>query len=314
MFGDLMLRWMSETGSGDLDDLRNRVRWLARTSDLAATSSSAGRWVRDISTLGHAEIDWEGRRWSCNPGTVSRLPAAGGLAVLTGRRSSTTVADLDDGGVCAHTISCPPGAGDLPVPACVLIQFDSLPDLRNAAAAAGVQYAGCAAERLAGALAGPPPPRPAGPPTTGRTPLSRLVITDGLHFKPCEDTDADGLYETQPHGQRRYLLRRDGRWYWSDRAWGIFNELSYHRIPVMRWRPEHPAAPSGVGSAFVDWGAPLPVLPARTLIMCSGLPPKFHAAARTAEYRNVPLVTARAVAAALSQELKVTTEKKAAPR
>ncbi len=71
----------------------------------------------------------------------------------------------------------------------------------------------------------------------------------------------------------------------------------------MRWRPEPGPGREAVGTLFVDWGAPLPPLQARALVLCSGLVPRFSGMAETAIYRNVPRHVAQAVAASLYQDL-----------
>ena len=306
MVADVMLRWMSETGAGQLDVLRNQVRWIARTADLPAGRAAAGRWLRDVSALGHAEIDWEQGRWAVTGPAVARLPAADGMAVLAGSRRYGLVQALEAGDVAVHYVTPDRRSWDIPVPVCLLVQFDTVAGLREAAAQAGAAYAGCAAERLAQVLPGPALGAVTAPPAAGNTTLERVTTSGaGVQFEPAQRGDEDGLYRARLQGRRRGLYRENGTWYWCELAAGIFTDLGRRGISVIRWRPEDSAGRGGVGTAFVDWGAPLPILHARALVLCSGLPPQFHPAARTAAYSNVPLPVIEAVAASLHQRLQV---------
>ena len=82
--GDLLFRWMSELGSGAIVDARSRIDWIARTANIEPRPHTSGRWLRDLSSLGHCEVDWDGGRWSVAPPALVRLPSAGGLAVVAG--------------------------------------------------------------------------------------------------------------------------------------------------------------------------------------------------------------------------------------
>lgn len=306
MVADVMLRWMSETGAGKLADLRNQVRWIARTADLPAGQAAAGRWLRDISALGHAEVDWERGQWAVAPPAVMRLPAADGLAVLVGSRRHEFVDAFKAGDVAVHHFSPPTRVQDVPVPECVLIQFDTIAGLQAAAAQAGAAYADCAAERLSQVLPKLALRAATAPPATDNTTLERVTTGGaGVQFTPVNAADQNGVYQARLQGRRRHLYLENGTWYRCELAVAIFTDLGRRGISAIRWRPEDGPGRAHVGTAFVDWGAPLPTLHARTLVLCSGLPPQFHPAARTAAYSNVPLPVIEAVAASLHQRLQV---------
>jgi hypothetical protein len=298
---DLALRWMSETGAGPVRDLRDRLAWLAHTADLAVPGTATGRWLRDLSALGHAEIDWPHDRWAVAPAVITPLPCSDGTAVLAGSRRAGLMERLQSTDVSVLTCRPDPATGDLPVPTAVLIQYDCTAGLQAAAADAGIRFSGCAARKLAQRL---PPLRPgpeAPPPARGNATLERL--DEGMSFVPA-GADRDGLYRLRLLGRSTYLQRRHGMWRHCDLAAGVFAEYARRSgISVMRWRPERTACDGPVGTVFVDWGAPLPPLHARALTLCSGLPPRFSSAARTATYTNIPADVAQAVARSLLQRL-----------
>jgi hypothetical protein len=258
-----------------------------------------------LSALGHAEIDWSRNQWAVCPPVVARLPAGDGTAVLAGSRRAGTVDRLQESEISVLHISAEPATGDLPVPKPVLVQFDDLRELQAAAVAAGAQYVGCAATRLAERLPAVRLGSQAPPPAAGNTTLERLNGNEGMHFEEAT-ADADGLYRLRLQGQARHLYRWQGDWHHCDLATGVFIDLARNGRSVMRWRAETGAGREHIGTLFVDWGAPLPALHARALTLCAGLPPRFSMAARTAIYGNVPRTIGFAVAKSLRQRIHTT--------
>lgn len=306
MIGDLMLRWMSETGEGSARNLRERLQWLARTADLHATRADTGRWLRDVSALGHAEVNWEQDRWAVTPAAVTRLPAADGLAALTGSRLRATVSRLSATDLAVHEVPPEPAAPGIPVPTAVFVQFDSAAGLADAAQEAGVAYGGCAAERLVARLRTIGPGEPTAPPAVGNETLERRTGPGPRDWEPVEARASafpDGLYSLKINGRQQFRTVRSGAWLQSDMSSGVFLELARLGQSAMRWRPEPGHGREHVGTVFIDWGAPLPTLHARTLTLCSGLVPRFSGSAGTVIHRNVPHSVARTVAGSLHQAL-----------
>lgn len=297
-----MMLWMSETGAGSIRNLREKVIWLARTADLHISRTSAGRWLRDLSALAHAEMDWLNDRWAMAPAVVTRLPASDGTAVLVGSRRAGLVEEIHASELSVRHHQPAPAAGDLPAPTSILIQYDDVNRLREAAASVGVFYGGCAALKLAARLPklrlGPPAP----PPATSNATVERLAEVDGMVFTPSS-TDMDGLYRLKLQGRLTHLYQLDGQWHHCDLAVGVFTDHARRGRSVIRWRGERHTEDGDIGTLFVDWGSPLPPLHARTFTLCSGLVPRFSATARTAIYGNVPAAIATAVARSLSQRL-----------
>lgn len=305
MSSELMLEWMSETGTGDVRQLRERLVWLFRTEDVPATRTASGRWLRDLSTLGHAEIDWQNNRWSICPPVVTRLPAADGTAVLVGCRRQSLLDRLDDSPFLVTRVVKPPSGHDLQGPDSVFLQYDDVQSLAREAEGIGATYVGCTAERLGGRLNRIGPGLPTAPPAFGNQTLERLEDPTTASYVPANGSTAqkDGLYRVTLQGRLAHLYLLDGHWYRSELAEGLFLEFAARNMSVIRWRPDPGHGRSDIGTVFVDWGAPLPPLQSRALALCSGLPPRFSGTARTAIFVNVPLAVANAVASSLGQHL-----------
>jgi hypothetical protein len=299
---DLILRWMSETGSGSISHLRERLAWLAHTGDTPTSRTATGRWLTDISALGHAEVDWQADRWSVALPVITPLPCSDGTAVLAGSRRTGLLERLEQADVSVSTYVPPAGAGGLRVPRVVFLQYDDLDGLTAAAHESGLTYSACAARKLAERL---PPLHLGGeapPPAYGNPTLQRFNY-DELAFRPS-GADRDGLYRVRLHGVVRHLYRQNGTWHNCDLATGIFIEYAGSvGVSVIRFREERGYPGGPVGSVFIDRGAPLPALHARALTLCSGLPPRFSETARMTTYGNVPAIVASAVAGSLQQRL-----------
>lgn len=303
--GDLLFRWMSELGSGAIVDARSRIDWIARTANIEPRPHASGRWLRDLSSLGHCEVDWDGGRWSVAPPALVRLPSAGGLAVVAGARRPRTMRALEDFSGWLPTARRVPTAGEVPLPITFYMPYTRESDLDDAADAAGLTLAGQSAERIARALRPTHPHVLTGPPAYGAQ-LKRLDSMHPRHWQSvsaAQDNHPDGLYSEQVNGRARHITRRDGAWFACDLSTGTFAELARRHESAMRWRGDTGREAAGTGTLFVDWGAPLPALHSRALVLCTGLPPRFGATATTAIYENVPRGVAARVCTSLGQTL-----------
>ena len=302
MDADLILRWISETGAGSVSDLREKLAWLARTQDTSTSRAATGRWLRDISALGHAEIDWLADRWSVGPPVITPLPCSDGTAVLAGSRRTGLVERLEQANVSVTTYGPTAALGSLPVPTAVFAQYDGLDGLKAAADETGLTYSSCAARKLAEFRPSLELGAEAPPPTYGNATLQRFNSQERA-FQPSRG-DQDGLYRVRLYGTLRHLYRQNGTWHNCELATGIF--IDYTRsggVSVMRFQKERDYPGGPVGSVLIDRGVPLPPLHARALTLCSGLPPRFSEAARMTTYANVPATVASAVAESLQQRL-----------
>jgi hypothetical protein len=305
MNADLMLRWMSETGSGSIRDLRSRLEWLARTFDLIVGAATTGRWLRDLSGLGYAEADWTHDRWAVAPTVVTRLPGPDGFALITGARTAATEQRVNELDIEVFRLAQPRTGGDLARPTSILLQYDDPQDLPGVASRLGAQYVPCAARQLAALL---PPLRlgaPAAAPSRFNATLERFVPeTLGWESAPAAAGPAEGLYRLENMSRPQHLFwTAESGWRHCELPAGVFEQLRRRGISVMRWRPDPEPGRDGQGSVYSDWGAPLPPLHQRALVLSTGWTPRFAAGARTAIYENVPRPVAEQVAASLGQQL-----------
>lgn len=290
MLGELLGEWMRLTGTGSVATYRERSIWLAGTADLRLEQGEPGRWLRDLSDRGFLEVDWENGRWSCSPLALTKLPAADGIAVFAGFTHPSSLNVLKPMNVDVHTAdSTPPGANTLARPSATFIQYGSIADLRKAATAIGATYIPCSARQLAKNLLPVELGPPSAPPNTRN---DTLVYFDSsrLDWKsPNTGLPAGGLYRYEGNGRRNYLWHENGAWRHCDMSAGIWTALARSDTSAIRWRPYPDMDPDdGSGTLFSDFGAPLPPLHRRCLVLCSGLSPRFSVKAHTAIYENVP--------------------------
>ncbi|MFD4672475.1 hypothetical protein ACFWNN_22305 [Lentzea sp. NPDC058450] len=294
---------MTETSAGSIRELREKVSWLARTSDRNANSFATGQWVRDLSSLAHAEIRWDLDRWAVAPPVIARLPAADGTAVVVGARPKGLKEKLEETEVSLFVVEAEAGEGMLAAPDSWVVQFDDVATLPEIARRSGVVYGGCAAVRLANVLVPLKLGSPAAPPSVNVADLEQLQLSG--QFSPATPA-RDGLYRMRIGNRLVHLYRRDGTWYHCDRAIGTYMFFAQRSTSVLRWRAESGRGRVDAGALFVDRIAPLPVLQARAATLCSGFAPVLNQAAQTYRYSNVPRAVATQIAESLEQKLEVT--------
>lgn len=282
------------------------VAWAARAADRSPKPYETGRWLRDISALGHAEIDWQGGTWAVAPAVATLLPATGGTAFLAGTRRVGLIDRLEE--LVSVHVERPESRhdGPLPLPSAVFVQADSLGELRASLEESGVEYVGCTARSIAMGLRQIALGAHAAPPARGDAAEHLSSWADEVRFYPGMPS-GDGLCRTSVYGRPSYRYRSNGTWYHTDHATGILLDRADRGINVFRWRPERVADGEEIGTVFIDQGAPLPPLQARALVLCSGLPTQFGDLARTAIYRNVPKDVAVLVAKSIRQQVSVFT-------
>lgn len=305
MIGDLLLTWMSETGSGTTTNFRARAAWLARTGNVEIPEFTPERWLRNLTSLGHCEVDWIDRKWSVTPPAITRLPFADGLAVLAGTRRPRLLRALDEEDIYYELARRAGTANEIPAPATFLLPFEHTAELKETAEALGIAYAGCAAERIGRKLQ-PNVPDLAAPPSYDSN-LDRLAEFNPRTWEVASARSsnlAEGLYREKLNGQWRYILRRNRAWYSTGLAHGIFAELERQGKTVLRWRHDGNDRPDS-GTVFIDWSTPLPPLHSRALVLCCGFAPRFGLTAETSIYDNVPKEIALQVAGSLGQTLQI---------
>ncbi|WP_396446378.1 hypothetical protein [Actinomadura sp.] len=312
---NLLLRWVSELGGGKVTDLRARILRTARSRGLEIRDGAEGRWIRDVSALGHLDVDWRRGIWSIAPPTLTRLPSSDGLALIIGRR---TVADeraveaAEKEWAIVHQVMNEVAEGDIPVPDSLLVQYDSPDELPPSATAAGFSFTPCAALQMFDLLPDLVQGDEAAPPAPGNIHTIQRYDLEERSYLPAASYNEDGLYRWRSSDWSRLVqVRRGTRWLSTEHEYGVYLELARLRRGVMRWRPESGTGRERVGTFFVDWGAPLPPLHARAVVLCTGLHPCFSDLAQTVRYDNVPLAAAERLARSLQQELEVLQPKSA---
>lgn len=308
--GGLLLRWVSELGSGQVTDLKRGITWLARSENLPISYGAAGRWVRDCQALGHIDVDWPSGRWSVAPGVLTRLPSASGFAALVGSRTTrfeerVMRAECDDIELVRVPSSLP--TTDIPVPDTWLVQFEDSARLAETAARLGVEYSNCFAIQAAAWLPPLEPGSLAAAPASGTAVERYDLELEPSVFVPTQRWEEDGLYRFRRADHRVVCqILHEGTWKSVSLERGVYLELD--RLGVeprknLRWFQEEGKGRERFGRLIVDWGKPLPDLQRRIAVMCTALPPEFGSKCRTITYRNVPRAVAERIAISLKQEL-----------
>jgi hypothetical protein len=296
---ELLLNWLSEVGSGDWDEFREAQQWVASLDASLNHPPGPSYTAHNLSILGHVEFDWIGRRWSCSPPVLTVLPNAGAHALLVGSRTRVLIDRFLEEADSDPRVYLPIVHVQRGGPNVVYLAAASEAAVRSFANRLGVAYEECVSERLASLL---PNVRKH---VEGRESALPPRGYGFERFEPSsltfEETDSDcdpGLYKYTAWGGARYMVRgEDGRVHETDKSEGIYAELSRVETNVLHFEPD-----TVNGSLIVPYRAPLPVLQARTALLCTGLLPGSSHKGCLA-YPNVPEATARAIADSLGQDL-----------
>lgn len=290
---------MAENQSGRIAAHKTRIQWLAGTEDLRPHESEPGRWLRDVAALGHMEVDWAKGTWHAAPLVLTRVPAGDGLALLCGLRTGATDKLLDEAELVRHTVEQAYAADHFPRPSAAYVQYDPGESLASLAAAIRATYVPCAAEQIAGRLPLMAPGAAAAPPARNN---DTLRYYNGYGWSPVEgEPRLTGAYQYTALGRPEFRWFENDEWRRIDLSTGVFLSLKRAGRSALRWRAE--GSGGRTGQLFVDWGAALPPLQQRALVLCTGLTPRFPDRAQTGIYDNVPRALAQRVAASLHQRL-----------
>lgn len=300
--GELLLRWASERGAGGTDSLIDSFRWLARTHGLDADISAAYRWIGRASSLAHMDVDWQTRRWSAAPPTLTALPYSDGLAVLAGARTARTEERLAKAAADWLELFEVPDRSHsrrLPAPRSLLIAYNNPAELPEYAERLGAAWSPCFALQVGPLL----PSLELGPEDTVPTRTATMQRWNSVRraFADTTEFHRDGLYRARRVDGISYLFCRDGMWRRTTRQVGIYHCLAADNVNVLQWRPESGAGRGRIGTLSVDNRVALPPLQQRAATMCLGVPPTESSGATG--YANVPRVLAEQIAVSLSQHL-----------
>ncbi|MGW3596012.1 hypothetical protein [Streptomyces sp. NPDC005167] len=306
--GNLLLRWLSEEGAGDLGEVKQGLWWLGTKACPEIEPGAPGRWLRDAVSLAYLDIDWSGRRWSAAPPVLTPLPKAQGLAVLAGSRTAAFDRRLDellqDGLVELYRSSAERPPRDVPLPDSLVVRFGKEDELAELAADLGAVLAPCFAYQGASLLPSSALVERTSAPEYG-APLEQYDF-EHCRYLPVRRPQHDGLYRLKRRDSKQVCqVLRSGDWYETTHEHGVYAVLADQNstADVLRWLPEEPCGREDVGTLFVDWGYPLPDLHRRVAAMCSGLAPRINEGARNLAYDNVPKAVAMKIAHSLGQAL-----------
>lgn len=307
--GNLLLRWASELGGGKVADLRAGVLRTARSRGIPVREGADGRWLRDVSALGHLDVDWHSGLWSAAPAVLTRVPFSDGLAVMAGRRTAAfdrAVDDAADKWAEVLWAENEVAEDDIPVPDTLYLQYDVAEGLPLDAERLGCAYVPCSALQAVSLLPELATGLKAAPPGPGNTHTVERYNLETREYEPAKSYGEDGLYRWRSADWVRLVqVRRDGQFLSTAHEYGVYLEHERLGSSVMRWKAEGGTGRQLVGRLAVDWGAPLPPLHARAAVLCSGLQPRFRKLAKTVRYDNVPLSAAESLAMSLHQRLEI---------
>jgi hypothetical protein len=299
-YRDLLLEWMSERGSGRWQHFREAHAWVAAEADREPWET-ASFTARQMSALGHIEIDWSASSWSAAPPVLTILPSAGAHALLTGGRTRQLSDRLEEELDRRVDVYGLPPIEQPFAPSALLIASDDERAVQSLAHDLGVEFSHSVSAQLAKAL----------PPLDSYLGLARsmpapkgygvqVLDTAELTWVDVEDDCEPGLYRYQaPVGFSFRLIDVEERTFAVDLSVGVYAELARScEAGRLKWFRS-----SLNGELEAPLRAPLPTLHARAATLCSGLAPQRRG--RSLVYLNVPEDVAQAIAQSLGQSLKV---------
>jgi hypothetical protein len=297
---DLLLEWMSERGSGTWQHFRDAHAWIGFQADREPWET-ASFTARQMSALGHIEVDWGTSRWSAAPPVLTVLPSAGAHALLTGGRTRALCDRLREELDCREDVYGLPAIEQTFSPSALLIASEDERAAQGLAEDLGVDFSHSVSSQLVEALS----PLDSYLGLVRSTPAPSgygVQAFDGaeLTWVDVEDAFEPGLYRYQaPAGFSFRFLNGDGQAFAVDLAVGIYAELARSgERRRLKWFRN-----SLNGELEVPLRAPLPTLHARAATLCSGLSPQRRG--RSLVYLNVPEGIAAAIGQALGQSLNV---------
>jgi hypothetical protein len=248
--------------------------------------------------LGHLEIDWDEGEWAIAPTSLTILPNAGAHAIVTGARTHHLLyefheaTDSDDYFADSHRQDWGPDA--------LFVAAGNEAEVEVLADRLGFHYELCLSERLAKML-----------PSLDRclqlslsTPAARgygftRFNVRFLNWERAETDSQPGLYRYDVWGRPQFrFVSTEGTFHAVDWALGVHAEIARNRRSEIHYEVDKVN-----GTLRVPFAAQLPVLQARTAVLCTGLMPRLQDYKWS--YPNVPRATAQAIAESLAQTLHV---------
>lgn len=299
---DLFLLWLSERGTGSWESFKAAHSWLF--GQAAAAHRPRPSWTAYLlSALGHLEVNWRDGAWSVTAPCVAGLPSAGATAALVGARPKVLVdraARYSSPDVTLDLVSVEHARADGPTG--LYIQYESAAAIEMFAARIGARFEPGPAARLSRML-----------PSIDSFIISASIAADpprgysvevldprGLAWIAHDGPMRPGLYKFKGYGVDRFRFFDGTASRDVDRDVGVWAALASAGVGAVRYERDEIN-----GTLVVPWIARLPLLQARTAVLCSGVPPRSSPGIPWIRYVNVPHLIARRIAASLGQELVV---------
>lgn len=253
-----------------------------------------------LSRLSHIEVDWRRSTWAATPPVLTVLPDAGGHALLTGARTRALLRHLEEE-VSAEGITnlFQDRREQLDAPDAIFIAMDDESDVEQLASGLAISYEYSVADRLSRLLPSLNSVLAVSrtvPPATGFE-VKRFDPV-ALRWTVTSSFTAEGLYEFLLPGYSEYRFKATSGYFAVDRATGIYADLRRAGRNILKFKKE-----TRNGTLIVPLDAPLPVLQARSAVMCSGLDAYPIFSERIRRFVNVPHRIAARIAESLGQEL-----------
>ena len=301
--GDELLQWASEAGSGKWETLRAAAGHVARKHGLRRRP-----WLiaRDLSLLGHLDIDWENQCWSIASPTMNVVPGLGLCVVLTGSRPYYLIQRFRDAAndrdVFDFTMRQPRNRDSAPT--AIFAKCASLDVAKEVATRMGANFVFDPSTSLAASMPSldDQDPQRTSPPDFDLD--TEWFNPHQVEWKECEsrDTPMEGLYRQQLTERRRHLWYGAGKWSKIDLAYGQFRALRDAGQQVMEWT-EKAANGSMASRLEVHRHVRLPDVAERALTICDGRVPVVPDVSPTGylRYSNVPERVCQSISQKLGQ-------------
>ncbi|MCA9959243.1 MAG: hypothetical protein KC443_09415 [Anaerolineales bacterium] len=291
MNGNLLLLYLSELGNG---------RWTQFTDALKTLSApwKPSTHARHLQMLAHIEVDFasEPKRWSIAPPTLAWLPRYDNdhHAVLCGWRTEPllkklhqSIANLECHLEIMPQENCPDA---IVIHAKESYQLDTIADQLS------IQSEPESAARLAQCLPHlddylslcPSKHEPHG---YGIRQFEHI----NKQWEVIEHTSKTGLFEYDCVDGRQYRLKTEDNCRELRRDEGLYALMDFHELSVLRYEGQ-------IRALIVPSYAPLPILFARSAILCSGKLPLYDFANKQRQYQDVSTAVAYNILTKLKQE------------
>jgi hypothetical protein len=317
---DRVLQWISEKGSGTLDEFKEAWDWLNQTTDRDWFRDGARKaWmeISDLAALGHIEISWEDKKeWAVAPPVLTMLPNSGCRALLAGARNLALVdpealaegtgesmlnAVIREGDFDAYAECLPQYRGSGKGPSAIVVAADSPNEIRRLAEATGIGFS----YSVSGELAAMFPSLSSYADMWQARPLPQghsveVFDADTIRWISCYDTEdlEPGLYAVKLSWDIVHILQiAPGISLDVSKEHGVYRRLSWEGRNVLEYS-------ESARELWLPTRAPLPPMQAKAATLSSGMLPKYEKRHMDGiVYVNITADLAERIALSLEQEL-----------